>query len=474
MRFLNILLIAVIGLGVFIYDVDKSGKNIVLSFIIINYVLISFIFKRLLTINLLSPLLLLLGIAFLRYGISGIPVLLGMNPPYTTLFQFVKIDTQDWLNGLLLVFTGLYSVIVGWKVVIDKAPKQLFKYKPEQWSTHYRVPVIVKSILLIAMTIGLISLFVYTGKNVNWAIFEVILEGGIRKRVITEGTGVYFHLAHLAIVASVIISTLMYCEGKSIIRSLFPSIITFGVFFTLGGRIRAVTPIFASILAIYHLEGGRGFRFLKMVSAKKIILGFLFLFVILTLFLAGVEYREEGINALNPRNLLVKIKDYISLIVWEDIGNLYAIALVTQHEPGILRGMSFIGVLGPIAEWFGLRGMSGGVFVISQYFSFGEKEWGTHTGLIGETFLNFGFLSIVLICFVFGLCLGWIEKKLLHSVYHRDPWKSSFFSILTVYFLRIFFEKVGRLFELWIVLSFFVGLYFLSKIATSMQKSFRI
>ena len=117
-----------------------------------------------------------------------------------------------------------------------------------------------------------------------------------------------------------------------------------------------------------------------------------------------------------------------------------------------------MGALGIANQLLGLRGTNTG-FLIAQKIKgikgVGEKKWGFHPSFIGECYLSYGFLGVVLLGGVFGALLRsiyYVEIRMLGS-----PIGMTFCAIAMVYSFRIFFESINKTMEGQVALLFLVS-----------------
>jgi len=435
------ILLAILIIGYYSF----SFPHLQLVFLLIGHISFALILIYRVRKGRLDPLIFFIGIGFFRFGIPGLLTLVT-KPPSIWVFGFLGLRPVDWTNGHILAVLGLMSVIIGWiitpKIVLNPRKKVFYKLA-------------VKNDLLSLTTIttfllsGLSSLIIFIGLNTQWNIKDTILSGVFRTLIIVEGTGVYFWLSLLAIPSSVLISIIMYRRRKWMFMAMLPTVLVSLMLLILGGRARALSATLAGFISLWLIGARFKGRHFKVFAA--ICLACFVLIIAAT----GLSYRSGyGMSALSLLSFK-SIYSYITLSTWSESAILYSLAAATKVGPGILHGQSFIGIMGPIAEWFGLSRETGaGIFVAETLMGPLPRRWGFHTSLIGDSYLNFGLFAVPLICALFGMWLRLFPKWLKRRFFNEPTLWSALYSLTLVLSMRVFFESIEKLFEMMVVLGY--------------------
>jgi oligosaccharide repeat unit polymerase len=382
----------------------------------------------------LNPLCLVIFLGFVRFGIPGLQVFFqDANHP---LYKIMDLSKDDLLLGHNLALIGLLSVVIGWYCCpskIKNAASRLINFIPNDLSRHGFFAAVMGGI------IGLLALLLFVDRNA--AIEEVLYTGGFRSTTIQLGTGPYFRLSFILISSTVILSSYL---NKSFVWwiSLMPSLFAMTAYGILGGRIRALTPIAASLLVLWEGKHQAKHCFIKFLS-------FTFIIIITIIFLCfGQLYRGGyGIEALGAFSIQTLV-DYIRYSIWVDLGQLHSLAGAVAIGPGLLEGKTFIScILWPLSAIFHLGGRSPGIFIAETLYGVGAKKWGFHSTMIGDAYLNFGLIGVVFISIIFGIFI-----KIFYEEMRKRSLNIAFYSLAMIYSIRIFFESIEKYPETLVVL----------------------
>ncbi len=386
----------------------------------------------------INPLAVVLMLGFLRFGIPGLLLALGAEPQ-VDVFRAMRLTGTDWLFGHMLALLGLLGVVLGW-------------WMPSKWlgsvlrrtvsRVNVRLTRGVRYTAAAAMLIGVIALLAFVATNAS--LGDVIRTGDFRRTEIQEGTGPYFWLSLFLIAGSVAFSTSLLTRGAAWWVTLLPASIAMLLFWPLGGRVRALTPVAALLLLLWYRKGRSGFPIKGLVV--------LMIGLLPAVLLAGQLYRGGlGIEGIAQAFSIEAVSGYINGAIWVDWGQLHALAGAAKIGPGRLGGQTFVNLLWPVSAYvFNQGGRSAGVFITETLVGFGRgKKWGFHSSLIGDAYLNYGLAGVLVATVTFGillrrLYLGW-----------RAGWiDGPFYALAFLYGTRMFFESVEKFSEGWIVLLF--------------------
>lgn len=435
---LNLVVLCILwGLGVFVFADMPSMATVFLPLAYLT-LLLAFLTTGQRWRDWINPLAVVLVLGFVRFGVPGLLVSLGVEPD-VDVFRTMRLDDTDWLFGHVLALLGLLGVIIGWQV-------------PSKWlgsvlrATFGHVNVLlsrgVRYTAVAGMFVGFIALLAFVATNAS--LTEVIRTGEFRRTEIQEGTGPYFWLSLMLIASSVAFSAYLMTRGGAWWIILSPVAIATALFWILGGRVRALTPFAASLLLLWYRKDRRGFP-IKGLTVLAIGL-------LPAMLLAGQMYRGGlGVEGITRAFSIEALSGYIKGAIWLDWGQLYVLAGATIIGPGVLGGQSFVSLLWPLSAYvFNVGGRSAGVFIPETLIGFGGgKKWGWHSGLVGDAYLNFGLPGVLVATVIFGILIrrfymGW-----------REGWVDGPFYVLALlYSARMFFESVERFSEGWIVLLF--------------------
>lgn len=373
----------------------------------------------------LNPIILIIGIGFVRFSLPGI--LLLVTHPEIHIFQMMHLESDDLILAHALALFGLLCVVIGWFIRVKFANviiRQIFT----SLNLHSSEGVYYAAI--IGMIIGFSSLLLFIGNNVN--IVEVIFSGEFRATKIHEGSGKFFRLSLVLIASSVVLSD--YAIRRKYIwwKALFPIFAATISFWVLGGRVRAFVPFAAGLLLLWYQKGN--FR----VSAKCVWIAAVILLPVFSF--AGQLYRGGGgIEGIRQVVSIPALLEYIKWAIWVDWGQLHSLAGATAIEPGTLGGRTFLTLLWPLSDILNLPAKSAGVFITQTLSDVGDRKWGFHATLIGDAYLNFGIIGVFLVMTIFGMGLN-----ALYTEMRRGLVNNAIYGLVIVYNIRIFFESIEK------------------------------
>jgi oligosaccharide repeat unit polymerase len=295
----------------------------------------------------------------------------------------------------------------------------------------------VKHASLAGMLVGLAALLTFVRAN---ASLGAIMSGGFRGTTIQVGTGKYFFLAYLLIAGGVLLSCHLLAHGRTRL-SMVPLVVTALLYWVLGGRARAMTPIAAGLLLLwYRGREEKAWRKLAL-RPKYIAVGLLVPLCILWLSYVGLMYRgETGILAFSEALSVSRFSQHVKESIFSDLGQLHGLAGAIAIGPGVLGGATFIGALSwPLSNIIPLPGRSAGVFITEELLGFGndEKRWGFNASLIGDAYLNFGFSGVVMVMLLFGALLKILYLKFRQGNLHCAIYTLALLSAVQAFWVSI-------------------------------------
>jgi oligosaccharide repeat unit polymerase len=295
-----------------------------------------------------------------------------------------------------------------------------------------------KNKLYLLFCVGLLSVFAFF--ILNGAGIEDLVSGGFRGRNITGGTGFLFYFSFVAIPSGLIL-IYEFLRQNRLVSALLVALVFFAVFAVLGGRVRAFI-LLASFILMYVLS-------IKLVlkNVHKIAFLFLFCFISLQIFVALSSYRS-GVGADDISYSIASL--YASFI--SEIGQIHSLAASAQFAGALSDDGAWTNLFWPLNSMLGSGARSGGVFVVESLlddFSSGRK-WGFHSTMIGDAFLGFGSIGVVVFSFIFGGVLGasirWYKRGLVQY---------SFLILLFIELIRVIFETMDKLPEVYVTMVFY-------------------
>jgi len=371
---------------------------------------------------------LLIGI--IRYSCPAFLLRVGIEPPedIAQFYRLMRLSDSDWPWAHVLALTSLAGIVLGWFLMQPKAatPSRLhFSSKPG-----------LSHAALIGMFIGGAALAVFIAKN---ASLGAIVTGAIRNTTIQEGTGIYFRFIYMAIAGSILLSAYLFQRNKSRIALIPVLICTLGLL-PLGGRGRAIIPLAAGLLLQWYRNRERKgwpvllFRLRPVLIAVPVFLLGTWLFHFVALYRG-----EHGLSAFNHSLSLQGILEYLQYSIFMEFGHLHSLAGAVVIGPGVLEGKTFLGSLTfPLSKLLPIPGRSAGVYIVETLIGFHtEDRWGLHASLIGDAYLNFGLLGIMLVMPVYGMLM-----KLLYSKFRTGKLNAAVYAFAIVYGLNLFLKSI--------------------------------
>jgi len=162
-------------------------------------------------------------------------------------------------------------------------------------------------------------------------------------------------------------------------------------------------------------------------------------FALLPLFaFVGQIYRGGlGVEGVAETFSLTSLIAYLNYAVWVDMGNLHAMAAAVMIGPGVLGGQTFSVLLWPLSKFLALPGQSAGVLMVESLVGLQERKWAFHATLIGDGYLNFGVIGVLITTILLGVVLRILYEQIKESVGNF-----AIYSFAFIYCIRIFYESI--------------------------------
>lgn len=434
------------GWGIFLY----SGATLMLfPFFIASYttVIISLLTSIRLWHDCFNPLALVIVFWMIRFSIAGCMTLFGIEPD-AAIFEIMRLGLDDWIWGHTLAMLGMLGVVLGWSLSV-KWPRLITREVAANFHIRLRSPVCLAAGA--AMIIGFTSLMLFIKSNAS--VVEATVTGSFRSTEIKPGTGKYFHLGLMLSAGSVVFTAYLLRSRRFQWAAILPVLVATGSFWILGGRMRALTPLLAYLLLLFYKRG------LVRLSVKNFLLFTLLALVLLLLLIVGQFYRGNV-----PLSEFVRLDSAGALhlplysILITDLGQLYSLAGATAIGPGVLGGRTFLAMLWPWSNLLNLGGKSAGIYIVETLVGFAEEEgssgqrtrWGVHALLIGDAYLNFGLLGVILLTIAFGMIL-----KAVYVRFREGIVPDVLFVLFVIYsIVYIFYGSIEKFGETLIIFAF--------------------
>ena len=124
--------------------------------------------------------------------------------------------------------------------------------------------------------------------------------------------------------------------------------------------------------------------------------------------------------------------------IFAEFGHLHSLAGAVVIGPGVLEGRFLGSLTFPLSKLLPIPGRSEGIYIIETLVGFHtEDKWGLHAALIGDAYLNFGLIGILLVMPLFGVLI-----KLLYVKFRAGTLNSSVYSFAAIYAVYIFLKSI--------------------------------
>jgi len=401
----------------------------------------------------LNPLSLIVLIGFIRFTIAGI--LLWFAEPDIPIFHIMGLQSEHWLYGHALALIGLLSTTLGW-FIVERTHDARFLQKPIQSKPELSGGTLYAAIL--GIFLGLLALFVFIKSNTSISITETASTGIFRSTQIQEGTGKFFYLSFMLISSSVVFVDYLFSRKYAWWIALLPATMAMMALFVLGGRLRSLTAMAAGLLVFRaHRENAK--------TSLRTILFLVSIAVLLPIvFAAGAAYRGgQGMEGVQQTLSMSAILAYIQHAVWVDFGQLHSLAAAVAIGPGVLGGRTFLALLWPMGKILALPGKSAGVFMTQMLVGLGDRKWGFHATLIGDAYLNFGLIGVILVTAIFSMLL-----KIIYIEFRERFISNAGYALSVIYSLTMFFETIEKYGEALTILAFVFAIIKIGQIFSEM------
>jgi O-antigen polysaccharide polymerase Wzy len=394
------------------------------------YTVISYAFVRTMRVwrDPFNPLCLVLAVAFFRFVLPGVLFLSGLEPEEIRFIQALRLSDRDWLLGNTLALVGLLGVILGWLSI------QVCWTRGQQ--IEFLLTDGVKYAAFAGMTVGLVALAMFVGSN---ASPDVIASGEFRKTTIQPGTGKFFYLAYFLIAGSVLSSYCLLAKKRGW-YSLVPVLVAALFYSVLGGRNRAMTPVAGGLLLLwYYRREQNSWRKLSIKPRYFVLIPVMITFAV-WLSWVGLLYRGEfGVRAFAEAMSLTAFWEHVRFTVFGDLGQLHTLAAAIAIGPGVLHGQTFVGALSwPLGMFLSISGKSAGIFIVETLVGFGDGDkWGLNASLIGDAYLNFGLVGVIIVMLIFGALI-----KTLYVMFRSGRLHSAIYVIAVLSFVHMSWVSV--------------------------------
>jgi hypothetical protein len=386
----------------------------------------------------LNPLSLIILIGFIRFSIPAFMMLFGRDPDIP-IFETMRIGGQDWMLGHALALMGLLGVVTGWLLPVRLAPRFLRRLETLTTFRYGGLPLAAIS----CMAIGFVALALFVGSNMS--IEAAVVTGEMRETEIQVGTGKFFYLAFMLSAGSLVYTTYLNEKGHTPWVIILPALLSMISFSVLGGRVMALVPLAAAGLILWYRNDAvkASMKFWLVLSVPLLAI---FSYV-------GQAYRGGlGIQGVVEAFSLSGLVDYMKYALWIDWGTLHAMAAAVMIGPGVLEGRTFSVLLWPLAEFLGLSGKSAGVFMVQMLLPDSlERKWAFHATLIGDAYLNYGVVGVVITTIIFGIIL-----RILYDQIRVNVSNTAIYAIAAVQSVRLFYESIEKFPETMVLLAFAV------------------
>jgi len=450
------------GFSLGLFTLGSKEPYIVPFFLTLGYlgILAGFFRAVVSTRDFLNPLCFVLLIGLLRYSCPAFLLLAGTEPPeeVVQLYRLMGLTDTNWPWAHVLAVTSLAGVVLGWLVVPGKllaAPR-----------LRFACPFGLKHAAIFGMLIGAAALFVFIMKN---ASLSAIATGALRNTTVQEGTGIYFRFIYMLIAGSILLSAYLLQKNRTR-AALVPVFLCTLILLPLGGRGRALTPLAAGLLLLWYRSRERkgwpplSFKMRHVLIAVPGALAATWLFYFVGLYRGGA-----GFGALADSLSLEGIGSYLQRSIFVEFGHLHSLAGAVVIGPGVLEGQTFLGSLSfPLSKFLPIPGRSAGVYIVETLLGFyADDRWGLHASLIGDAYLNFGLIGIMLIMPLFGMAM-----KLLYLKFRAGTLHAALYAFSAVYGINLFLKSIEAWPHMLVGLVFMFAIVRLAEFLNFRQRGF--
>jgi len=410
----------------------------VLSFITIGLTFYVFL-KR--YKDIFNPLFVIAISSLIRILLPGLLLLFQGAPEY---LSWMQISTQEWLIGLDLSMLSINGLIFGWLVT----PRSLINFfsASAKWLCN-RFPSDNPRVFLSAVvttSIGfLLFLTYYFLQAKSGGILAIFESGSLRGSAEKNGSFRFSYLGLGMIYTSgtFVCSYILSQKNKKTLTAFIEPFIATVMLLPTGGRIGSLNPLIFGLTSFWQTRVTN-----KNASLKRsmILLISFITFMVYSIFL--VNYRGGTNSSFIDLFSLERLAEMFESLVWGDIAILPIYALSATHAPGIMEGKTYPLIPGTLVNSF-IQASSGqtlnteipGVFLVQSFFT-SDRQWGPHTGMFVDIYLNSGIIYAIVGCVILGCLLRGIYEGSLK--YLNAPIVVTVYTMLFWAFYWIFFESI--------------------------------
>ena len=193
----------------------------------------------------LNPLSLIILIGFIRFSVPAFMMMFGSEPDIP-IFEYMRIEDQDWMFGHALALMGLLGVVTGWLLAVRLAPRFIHRLDILTTYRHRGLPLAA----IFCMAIGFVALALFVGSNMS--IEAAVVTGEMRQTEVQVGTGKLYYLAFLLTAGSLVYTTYLNEKGHATWIIILPALFSMISFSVGGGRVTAVVPLAAAGLILWY------------------------------------------------------------------------------------------------------------------------------------------------------------------------------------------------------------------------------
>jgi hypothetical protein len=389
--------------------------------------------------DLFNPLTILLGVGFLKFSVPFFTYLaLGPNAPCFDFYARLGVLKPDLMHrGHTVALLGLCGLLFGWssgRAATDAA------YAPAEnrdWTIALRAAAL--------MLAGATALLFFVGRNTDFG--TALATGQFRTTQIEAGTGMFFYIAFALIAGSVTFACyLLQLRAVPAAAAFVPVLVAMALYFITGGRTRAITPVIAAVIGLYYARLGH------RVSPRVVLGGVLLGGAIPAFYYLGSAFRGGAGLSLFTEGVTESTSppgEYLVGFFAAELGQLSSLAGAVAIGEGVLGGLSFTTLLFPLNMMLHIPGRSCGMFLAEELMNLPSAHLAAlHSTLIGDAYLNFGLVGMVLVLGLAGFAL-----KSLYAWFREGRVPLACLCLATIYAVRVFGEEINKWPEMMIVLT---------------------
>jgi hypothetical protein len=422
----------------------------------------------------LNPLTVLLVLVLVRLGLPSLLLLdPHMLPPAGTPLNDFSVTRDELIEAQELALLGVLAVIAGWYA----CPRRAIAGAESVFHLMGRVPTgdprMIPSALA-AFAGGVIAAIVYLALNFGDPVGAAA--AGVAREGALAGTSRYGFAAVALLTTSSTVLVLYAAQRRPPLpwaATLSPALVATAILTVFGGRVVALTPLGLGLVGARYLrhEDPSQMTHRRRTLGKP--LAAVLLVTALVAYAAFVpQYRGGGgasalADVLNPSAL----GEYVEFSIWTELGTLHPYALAHRVGAGSLDGATYPALLGLFGSLLGLEGdRPGSVLVERLGLGASDADWGFHTGIVVDVFLNSGMGPAVLAAGLFGALL-----RAEYEAFSRFPAAlgPTFLHCVVLWTLVwIYFESIVVLpSQVELVLPVFAFIVLLSRLAPTRQRA---